>query len=66
MLDTEGWIPLADWCHRYKEKPNTVHKRIGDGAWPRGEMSSSPDGEDLYLHEAKCRAWLEKRGKLVL
>lgn len=62
----DGWIELNEFCEKYKQRPNTVHKRVNDGVWPRGEMYSSPSGGVAYVHEQKARDWLEARGKLVL
>lgn len=62
----DGWILLDRWCEIYDERPNTIHKRIQEGLWPRGEYAACPDGLVMYLHEERCKVWLAKRGKLVL
>ena len=62
----EGWVTVDDWCERYKELPTTVHKRIQEGAWARGELASCPDGTIMFVHEEKCKSWCERRGKLKL
>jgi predicted DNA-binding transcriptional regulator AlpA len=60
----DGWIELNDYCQKYGERRNTVHKRVADGTWPRGEFYSSPSGSVSYVHEARAREWLEQQGKL--
>ena len=66
MKEQDGWIRIEDWCLRYDERKNTVHKRVTDGAWERGIHYSAPDGGDGFVHEARARTWLEERGKLKL
>ncbi len=62
-LNMDGWIPVADWCEKYKERKNTVLKRASDGFWKRGEHISAPDGSDTFVHEERCKAWLEERAR---
>lgn len=64
--DRAGWILVEDWCEKYGEQLNTVQKRVTDGHWERGEIYSTPEGGQGYVHEARGRKWLEQRGKLVL
>jgi len=65
-MDNGEWIRLEEWCERYGEIANTVHKRIQEDLWPRGEYAACPDGIEVYIHEARGREWLSRRGKLVL
>lgn len=62
--DRDGWIELNAYCEKYGERKNTVHKRVTDGAWPRGEFYSSPSGSVAYVHEPRAREWLRQQGKL--
>lgn len=62
--DRDGWIELEAYCQKYGERKNTVHKRVTDGTWPRGEFYSSPSGNVAYVHEPRARQWLEQNGKL--
>lgn len=65
-LSTVGWITVDEWCRKYQDNLNTVHKRVSYGQWLRGEHYSSPDGGMTYIHEEKAMRWLELRGKLML
>jgi hypothetical protein len=60
----DGWIEVEAYCAKYGERKNTVHKRVADGTWPRGEFYSTPSGGVGYVHEARAREWLEQQGKL--
>lgn len=60
----DGWIEIDAYCAKYGERKNTVHKRVADGTWPRGEMYSSPSGGVCYVHEERAARWLELRGKI--
>lgn len=62
--DRDGWIELDAYCEKYGERKNTVHKRVTDGTWSRGEFYSSPSGGVSYVNEAAAREWLQQRGKL--
>ena len=62
----DGWILLDVWCDKYREEASTVHKRVHDNTWARGEIYAAPDGGQVYIHEERARAWLKKRGRLVL
>lgn len=64
MKDHDGWLHIKDYCEKYGEKPNTVHKRVADGVWERGEHYSAPDGGECFINEARAAAWLKQRGKL--
>lgn len=61
----KGWLDLDAYCQKYGERKNTVHKRVTDGLWERGDIFSSPSGGTCYVHEEKARDWLRMRGKLV-
>lgn len=63
--DRDGWIELDAYCEKYGERKNTVHKRVTDGTWPRGEFYSSPSGGVSYVNEAAAVEWLQQRGKLA-
>jgi len=62
----DGWMELDAFCEKYKQRKNTIHKRVADGTWPRGEFFSSPSGGTCYVHVEKATAWLAARGKLKL
>jgi hypothetical protein len=62
--DRNGWIELEAYCEKYGERKNTVHKRVVDGIWPRGEYLSSPSGGVCYVNEPAAREWLLAKGKL--
>lgn len=59
----DGWLELEAYCAKYGERKNTVHKRVADGTWIRGEHYSSPSGGTCYVNEAAAAKWLEVRGK---
>lgn len=64
--DMAGWITLEAWCEKYGEDLNTIQKRVQGGAWDRGDLYSTPDGGQGYVHEARAKVWLERRGKLEM
>lgn len=64
MATTDGWMPLAEFCEKYKQRANTIHKRVTDGAWERGVMYSAPDGSSCFVHEERAVAWLREKGQL--
>jgi len=66
VTSLDGWMEIDEFCEKYKQRKNTIHKRVGDGIWPRGEMYSSPSGGVSYVHLQKALDWLEARGKLRL
>lgn len=66
MTEEDGWIDLDVYCARYGERKNTVHKRVTDGQWVRGEIYSAPDGGIGFVHEERAQKWLAERGKLKL
>ena len=63
--DRDGWIELDAYCEKYGERKSTVHKRVADGGWARGEHYSAPSGGVGYVNEPAARAWLAERGKLA-
>lgn len=64
-LDRDGWIELEAYCVKYGERKNTVHKRVADGTWPRGEYYSSPSGGVSYVNEALAAEWLAQRKRVA-
>lgn len=64
ITSIDGWITFEDYCLKYGEKKGTVQKRAADGNWERGVHYSSPDGSQVYVHEARAAAWLRERGRL--
>jgi hypothetical protein len=60
----DGWMEIDAFCEKYHQSKNTIHKRVHDGVWPRGEFYSSPSGGVAYIHVEKACKWLEVRGKL--
>lgn len=62
----DGWMELDAFCEKYGQRKNTVHKRVTDGTWPRGEYYAAPSGSVGYINVAKAEAWLSSKGKLVL
>lgn len=61
MLEHDGWIPLAEYCALYSEKPATVHRRVADGIWERGVVFAAPTSTQSYVHLPSAQAWQEKR-----
>lgn len=59
-----GWMLLAEFCAKHNQKVATIHKRVADGAWPRGVIYSCPDGDKSYVHEARALEW--EAGKVAL
>lgn len=66
VAEIDGWLELDAFCEKYGERKNTIHKRVTDGVWPRGEYFSSPSGGVCYVNVAKATEWLAERGKLKL
>lgn len=64
MATIDGWMPLAEFCVKYGQRPNTLHKRVFDGIWERGVMFSSPTAGTSYVHEPRAVAWLIVKGYL--
>jgi hypothetical protein len=62
----DGWMELNAFCEKYQQRANTIHKRVTDGVWPRGEFYAAPSGSVGYVHEKKATEWLASKGKLVL
>lgn len=62
----DGWMEIDAFCEKYDQRKNTIHKRVTDGSWPRGEIYSSPSGGMAYIHVERALAWLRERGKLKL
>ena len=60
----DGWMRVDDFCAKYSQRRNTIHKRVMDGAWPRGEIYSAPDGGVGWVHEERAVRWLKEKGKL--
>lgn len=63
-MTEDGWMPLNEFCEKYHQRKNTIIKRVYEGAWPRGEMYSSPTGGAAFVHEERAVAWLRERGKV--
>lgn len=62
----DGWLEVDAFCAKYKQSKNTIHKRVHDGVWARGEIYASPSGGVAYVHVERALKWLEVRGKLKL
>lgn len=62
----DGWMELSAFCEKYGQRANTIHKRVADGVWPRGEFYAAPSGGVGYVNVAKAEEWLSSKGKLVL
>jgi len=62
----DGWMEVEAFCAKFRQSKNTVHKRVHDGAWPRGVIYSSPSGGVAYVHVERACEWLQQRGLLEL
>lgn len=59
--EINGWITAEDWCEKYHDRRNTIHVRVNKGLWRRGEHYSAPDGGRFYVHEQRCKEWMQKQ-----
>ena len=64
QLEAEEWMELNAFCEKFGERRNTVHKRVTDGLWPRGEFYASPSGGVSYIHVRRALDWLTEHNKL--